>query len=391
MGKLSNRYLNIPLNAVIHPVPTEVQKVVKEEQKAVNLALIEKSEDIKELVKPVEEMSGEQRPTISGSGGVRSWSKLNPRYYGVGATILLIVVFAVFGVKFLQQSSIAKETLTPTQPMESIITLTAPLTSVPTQTNPPDAAAGTPPTAVPTLGVGSEMTSQKDGMTILYIPAGEFIMGREDIMDESPTHKVYLDSFWLDQIEVTNNMYSSCVEAGVCMEPKNKVSAKNINYYGNIAFNNYPVIYVDWNMAAIYCSWTDRRLPSEAEWEKAARGDEGHMYPWGNNSPNGTLLNYNNIVADTSSVMSYEAGKSPYGVYDMAGNVWEWVNDWYSASYYLVPESLNPLGPPTGQERVHRGGSFYEGDSFIYSSKRDKGDPSFVSFNLGFRCAVNAE
>jgi formylglycine-generating enzyme required for sulfatase activity len=210
-------------------------------------------------------------------------------------------------------------------------------------------------------------------------------------MDESPTHKVYLDSFWLDQIEVTNNMYSSCVEAGVCMEPKNKVSAKNINYYGNIAFNNYPVIYVDWNMAAIYCSWTDRRLPSEAEWEKAARGDEGHMYPWGNNSPNGTLLNYNNIVADTSSVMSYEAGKSPYGVYDMAGNVWEWVNDWYSASYYLVPESLNPLGPPTGQERVHRGGSFYEGDSFIYSSKRDKGDPGFVSFNLGFRCAVYAE
>jgi formylglycine-generating enzyme required for sulfatase activity len=174
----------------------------------------------------------------------------------------------------------------------------------------------------------------------------------------------------------------------VCKEPTNKTSAKNINYYKNTPFNNYPVIYVDWTMAETYCStWAGRRLPSEAEWEKAARGNDGRTYPWGNLAPNSNLLNYNNIVADTSSVMSYEAGKSIYGAYDMSGNVWEWVNSLYLPYPYVSNDGREDLS--AAGARVHRGGSYYDNESYIYSARRDKGDPGFVSFNLGFRCALD--
>ncbi|MFT3893759.1 MAG: SUMF1/EgtB/PvdO family nonheme iron enzyme [Anaerolineales bacterium] len=387
MEKLRNRYLNIPLNAVIHPVPTEVRKVVKEEQDAANVALVEKNEDIQELVKPVDERSVEWKE--------KTKTKVPPnlRPYGIGASILLSVILGVFGINSLIQNTVGKATatLTLSPQVNSTSTVAATSTFEPMKVTLPDTATAVLPTAVPTLGIGSTMVSPQDGMTLIYVPAGEFTMGSNNGQaDEMPTHKVYLDAFWIDQTEVTNKMYSACVDAGVCNAPTNTVSAKNVNYYGNIAFDNYPVIYVTWNMASTYCGWAERRLPTEAEWEKAARGSDGNMYPWGNNAPDGNLLNFNNIVADTSSVKSYETGKSPYGAYDMSGNVWEWVNDWYSETYYSISEPSNPRGPDSGQARVQRGGSFYDTSNFIYSSKRDKGDPGFVSFNLGFRCAISA-
>ena len=394
MERLRRRYLNIPLEAVTHPVSTQVRKVVQEEQIAADKALEQNKDDIDELIKPAEEKPvGPKQPQITKSTplpfGSRGAGKTpNLRTYGIGAGILLIATLGIFGISSLFRN-FGKETAIPT--LTSQLVSTSTLTSVlATQPLLVPANTETPilPTSVPTLGIDSTLVSAQDGMTLVYVPAGEFTMGSNDgVSDEGPVHQVFLDAFWIDQTEVTNAMYIKCADAGVCQEPTNKVSAKNINYYRNTPFNNYPVIYVDWTMAKTYCSWAGRRLPGEAEWEKAARGDEGRTYPWGDDSPNSNLLNYNNIVADTSSVKSYESGKSIYGAYDMSGNVWEWVSSLYLPYPYDINDGREDLS--AGGDRVHRGGSFYDNDSFVYSAKRDKGDPGFVSFNLGFRCALD--
>lgn len=250
----------------------------------------------------------------------------------------------------------------------------------------------------PALGIGSKITSNKDGMTLLYVPAGFFTMGSDDSVfaDEKPVHKVILDDFWIDQTEVTNKMYSLCVKAGNCKEPIAKISETHSSYYGNSEFDNYPVIFVDWIMAKTYCEWADRHLLTEAEWEKAARGDDGRTYPWGNNAPNNSLLNQNGVVGDTTSVGKYPSGTSPYGALDMSGNVSEWVADWYGENYYVNSPSSNPLGPDSGKDRVLRGSSWIYPRSgnvlpdFYYSSAyRNKDTPSDYFSDIGFRCAVS--
>jgi eukaryotic-like serine/threonine-protein kinase len=257
-------------------------------------------------------------------------------------------------------------------------------------------------TTIPTpfeLGVGSTMVSEKDGMTLVYVPAGEFMMGSDnsDRSDEKPEHQVYLDSFWIDRTEVTVRMYDLCAEAGVCKEPINKWSSTRLNYYGNTEFDNFPAIYVDWNMAKTYCEWADRRLPTEAEWEKAARGTDGRTYPWGEEI-SCSLANYwgghNGCMGDTTEVGMYLDGASIYGALDMAGNTWEYVNDWYSETYYSSSPISNPLGPELGQHRVVRGGSWDDGNDVVRSSFRSwvtpiGGDYS-ATYNQGFRCAMSA-
>jgi len=281
----------------------------------------------------------------------------------------------------------------------------------PSQTSEPVTATNTPmpqPTETviptPTLGVGSTLIG-KDGMTLLYVPAGEFTMGSDKgEPNEKPVHTVNLDGFWIDQTEVTNKQYQACVGAGVCKPPafttsyiqKSDCYGKSCvyphKYYGNAEYEDYPVIYVSWNQANSYCTWTGRQLPTEAQWEKAARGPNANIYPWGNFEPSGNLLNYNSIVGDTTKVGSYGLGKSFYGAYDMAGNVWEWVHDWYSGSYYQSSPSTNPLGPDTGDGRVLRGRSLgsYGGYS-VRSSYRYWGYPTDASKgDVGFRCAMNS-
>jgi len=240
----------------------------------------------------------------------------------------------------------------------------------------------TPPTSATTLVIGSTMTSEKDGMTLLYIPAGEFTMGSNDgKSDEQPVHKVYLDAFWIDKTEVTNKMYALCVVAGFCQEPTNKLSATHASYYGNSDFDNYPVINVDWNMAMAYCEWAGRRLPTEAEWEKAARGENTFTYPWGNSVTNNNLLNYNSAVRDTTEVGKYSDGASPYGALDMAGNVDEWVNDWYDVYPGGDPSANSDFGQTY---RVLRGGSF---SSSVRSAFRGRLVPSDTYYTWGFRCS----
>ena len=246
------------------------------------------------------------------------------------------------------------------------------------------------PTFVPTLAIGSTMISEKDGMNLVYIPAGEFSMGSNNgDLDEKPIHTVYLDAFWIDRTEVTNEQYIKCISSGVCTQPSSISSSMYPNYYGNPEFDNYPVIHVDWNQANHYCAWAGRRLPTESEWEKAARGTDGRTYPWGEEI-SCSQANYRDCIGDTNAVGSYASGVSPYGAYDMAGNVWEWVQDWYSAEYYVVSPNKNPLGPESGTYHVVRGGAWDFTPEYVTVSDRFWGTPDSASNDFGFRCAKDA-
>ena len=246
-----------------------------------------------------------------------------------------------------------------------------------------------PPDKTEGLDAGSTMVSQMDGMTMVYVPAGKFTMGSPDGVgesDEHPQHQVYLDAYWIDQTEVTNAMYEKCVKDGGCTEPLSISSYyRKDSYYGNSQYADYPVIYVNWNQAHNYCEWAGRQLPTEAQWEKAARGTDGRTYPWGNESPNIYLASFNGNVADTTEAGAYPDGASPYGALDMAGNVWEWVADWDGD--YPSGMVSNPTGPVSGNARILRGGSGNLNANYIRSAVRFRNSPSSAYYLIGFRCA----
>ena len=229
------------------------------------------------------------------------------------------------------------------------------------------------------------------GVPMAYVPAGVFEMGndRGSVVDEWPVRPVDLDAFYIDQFEVTNELYTACVEAEVCQPVRKRSSATRDRYYDNRRFKNFPVIFVDWNMAKTYCEWREARLPTEAEWEKAARGGSTNIYPWGDD-PDCNLANYGNCLGDTSSTLIYDLGQSRYGIYNMAGNVWEWVGDWYSENTYRSSPRENPQGPDVGKEKVLRGGSWKDDYAEIRSVNREAEPPSYFSNRIGFRCARDA-
>jgi len=178
-----------------------------------------------------------------------------------------------------------------------------------------------------------ELTDEFD-VKMRLVQEGEFTMGRlYNFPEEQPVHKVYLTSFYMDIYEVTNAQYKSCVDAGKCELPLVLYSYTRPDYFINPQFANHPVIYVTWYQAKSFCEWRGARLPSEAEWEKAARGIDSRSYSWGSKL-DCSYVNYNKCNGDTTQVGSYEQGISPYGLYDMSGNVWEWVSDWRSETYY---------------------------------------------------------
>lgn len=258
-----------------------------------------------------------------------------------------------------------------------------------------------PPTYTPkpqSLAAGATRTRSIDGMVMVYVPAGNFLMGLND-SDEyaldslKPQHTVYLDAFWIDKIEVTNAPYRTCFDAGSCKEP----GCWNDHYYNA---PDQPVICVSWKQAQTYCEWAGARLPAEAEWEKAARGTDARLYPWGDQRPDCSKANFywrstpegDGWCAGRPSTAGPIVGASPYGALDMAGNVREWVADWYDEDYYAASPAQNPSGPTSGRYKVIRGGSYDTTGTLIRCAHRMALPPESRDWinATGFRCAASS-
>lgn len=242
-------------------------------------------------------------------------------------------------------------------------------TAVPTDPPPMETAvpSDTPPAE---SGAGTTRVREADGMVQVFVPAGDFLFGSDDgDSDERPLRSAYVNSFWIDQTEVTTAQYQRCVADGSCTLPQGLESGTRSSYYLDERFMDYPVILVNFYQASQYCDWAGSRLPHEDEWEKAARGTDGRTYPWGNVAPDRDHMNFDHYVGDTMPVASYPEGASPYGVMDMSGNVWEWIDDLYDPNYYM-----------------HRGGSWDFGPRAARSANRGGDSPNSAYFNLGFRC-----
>ena len=222
--------------------------------------------------------------------------------------------------------------------------------------------------------------------SMALVPAGEFIMGSETgDPDEQPVHRVYLDAFSMDRYQVSVGQYAKFLES------TSQAAPSDWSIMNKSRHQNRPVVNVDWADADAYCTWAGKRLPTEAEWEKAARGTDGRIYPWGNELPTGFHANMRKEKWSDHWVLSpvgmYEEGKSPYGIYDMSGNVWEWVSDWYDQDYYTSSPSKNPTGPLKGQSKVIRGGSWGSGSKDLRAPDRESHLPSTQGMGTGFRCA----
>jgi serine/threonine-protein kinase len=261
-------------------------------------------------------------------------------------------------------------------------------------------------------------------MTIVYIPAGEFLMGSTDedpdaADNEEPQHTVSLDAYWMDRTEVTVAQFRAFAEATgyrTLAEQRGYADAWVESAEGwqpvtgadwrhpfgpeSNAEDNHPVVQVSWDDAVAYCTWAGGSLPTEAQWEKAARGTDGRTYPWGD-AFEGSSVNFCDVHCQrasayddgyqfTAPVGSYPAGVSPYGMLDMAGNVWEWTADRYAATYYAHSPAENPPGPAKGQYRVLRGGSWNHSKDGMRTAFRLDSSPTNVVDNFGFRCVLPA-
>ena len=264
------------------------------------------------------------------------------------------------------------------------------------------------------IGFPKDMVQQEDSnqagiAEMVLIPGGDFEYGapegtptglteeEEGMKQSEGTNKVYLSSYYIDKYEVSNSQYKLCQDAGVCTEPYDLTSVMYQNYYNNATYAGFPVIWVTYNQAETFCQWAGKKLPTEAQWEKAARGKTMRKYPWGDKEPadniESTQVNYTALFGDVTSVMWGDEGTSPYGVYNMAGNVAEWTSTWYNIdSYYqkrsdgaVVEDPIGPSDSPT-QEKVIRGGSWVSLEDEITTYARDKAFPNYRYYNLGFRC-----
>jgi formylglycine-generating enzyme required for sulfatase activity len=271
----------------------------------------------------------------------------------------------------------------------------------------------------PTLGVGSTMLSDVDNMLLVYVPEGPFLMGSADNdadadEDEQPQHRVNLDAFWIDQTEVTNAMFAGFLnsqgnqtEGGATWldadDEQVLIELVGGEWLATSGYDNHPVVVITWYGAVAYCQWAGRRLPTEAEWEKAARGPDGSIYPWGDefdsslaNVDDETRYDDYKVTCGprgcdgferSAPVGSFPDGVSLYGALDMAGNIWEWVADLFSEEYYDQSPVNNPIGPSSGDARSFRGGSWINTAKFIRSTNRGNDSPDLSANGLGFRCA----
>jgi len=381
--------------------------------------------------------------------GKRVIVELPKKIFRMAVAIISIVVLGLIGIgirSFVSEFSVqiasrVTSTISPSTTVKLMseavqnvdLTKASTSTLIPRMTNTSIITPTSSSTPIPTIGLGSTQISPVDGMVQIYIPEGEFLMGiTEDdlerlvqicqecdpynLSDARPQSIIYLDGFWIDQTEVTNSQFEQfIIETGYLTSAER---TQEYSYVINPSLNNfqhdpivdwrhphgidsniighdgYPVTQISWDDANAYCRWAERRLPTEAEWEKAARGTDGRIFPWGDDSPNTQLLNFNYILGGPTQVGSFPNGISPYGTLDMAGNVREWVADFYQEDYYQVMPESNPIGPSTGDGHTMRGASWAttEGSElfFVTSVLRLWNYPNISSDVLGFRCATDS-
>ncbi len=246
-----------------------------------------------------------------------------------------------------------------------------------------------------------EAIKGKDGAPMLLVSAGPFLMGSNDgLPNERPEHTVTVKAFYIDQYEVTAGRYQKFLELG-----RREIAAP-ADDDGGRSVDDRPAVGVTWTEAAAYCVWAGKRLPTEAEWEKAARGTDGRRYPWGAMQPFVDIANYNRGLWVSEAItlvpvgsgldgMSVrhglkEGGRSPYGLAHMAGNAAEWVNDWYDREYYQKSPDTDPSGPKGGEKRILRGGSWADLPTALRVTARFSAEPEFEDRTVGFRCAMDA-
>ena len=237
--------------------------------------------------------------------------------------------------------------------------------------------------------------NELDPVPMVTVAAGEFLMGNLEGVgraDEWPQRRIYLDTFSIDEVEVTNERYLAFVSKTGHRNPPNPYGTGPLSSAKGI--EQLPVVQITWYDAKAYCSWAKKRLPTEAEWEKAARGTDGRQFPWGQEPATRKRANFDREWADEKTlhpVGSLPDGKSPYGVRDMSGNAREWVQDWYDADYYRRAPERNPMGPEKGIVRAIRGGSWHSPVSDITTSARGRGGFALQTHGTGFRCARGSE
>ncbi len=223
-----------------------------------------------------------------------------------------------------------------------------------------------------------------DGALLVAVPGGPFTMGHGG--SDNAEHTVTLSDFWIYSTKVTNREFQQCVAVSKCTPP----DQSDNQGHNDPARQSEPVVGVNWAQGEAYCEYADGQLPTEAQWEKAARGPNGNIYPWGNNAPGADLLNYNNNIGRTTNVINYPKGKSYYDALDMEGNVYEWVYDWYDPLYYKTSPTQDPLGPDAGVggQRSVRSAGYKSNNDQVASSTRFFKLSTDHARDLGFRCVV---
>lgn len=336
----------------------------------------------------------------------------------IGISVLLLVILLIFLFLNPRSKKVPPAAISETPLSNPALLLDVTPSSVEATKHVAPVSTAEPVSTAPSVQIptaGSIRVSEIDGMEQVYIPAGEFLMGTNDIeakrditggraYPEIPQFTYYLDAFWIDKYEVTNKQYHDCMDAGVCTEPHRIGSYTYPDYFNNSAYDAYPVVWVTWFQATDYCEWAERRLPTEAEWEKAARGPDGLKYPWGNDpytadkanicdvncTRTHSLIEFDDGYPDLAPVGSFPAGVSPYGALDMAGNAWEW----NSTEIREYPYDANDGREDPGGidiERGWRGSSWANGLWWLRSSVRYHALDFYSWYVLGFRCASSAD
>ncbi|MEZ4641244.1 MAG: SUMF1/EgtB/PvdO family nonheme iron enzyme [Chloroflexota bacterium] len=372
-----------------------------------------------------------------------------PRWLWLLLAVPLLIV-SIAGIMFVQRQQALREaalavaptaimsvtetavsTTTPTatvtpSPIVVVVPSTRIVTATPSPTVPPTITPTPTPTPSPTRtptitptpdAYPTEITRDEDGMRMVYVPAGSFLMGSaaEDVTagaDEKPQHLVVLNHFYMDKYEVSVAQYAAflnqlggyeraCDQID-CTLPRERIGYTNYLMEQDLGdgttlfsamtgFANYPANHISWYGAAAYCEYVGGRLPTEAEWEYAARGDDGRIYPWGNTAPNETRAVFQSqSFEDLKPVDALPDGASPFGALGMAGSMWEWTFDWYDEDYYANSPTANPTGPETGLTKAVRGGAWPNNNEAdrIRSANRLALDPVHISSTVGFRCVV---